>query len=128
MFRAFLFSVLMCVLAAGTAQAKRLDRYTVDFGSLKINWSDFLQISPTHAKAFAQNNGESLFMFVALPTPGTTVTFKKFIELSEQAVKAEGHCQWFGYDRALDQQARAVGQLARSKDERLFFARLKCTR
>jgi len=65
-------------------------------------------------------------MFVAQPASGTKLAFKKFIELSEQAVAVEGKCQWFGYDRTLDLQARAVGGLASSKDERLFFARLKC--
>lgn len=126
MFRTLLFFVLACSFAVGSAQAKRIDRHAVDFGGVKISWSDFLQISKMHAKTFPQKRGESLYMFVAQPASGTKLTFKKFIELSEKAVAAEDRCQWFGYDKALDQQVRSVGALASSKDERLFFARLKC--
>ncbi|WP_299964955.1 hypothetical protein [uncultured Roseobacter sp.] len=52
--------------------------------------------------------------------------FEQLIALGERAVKAEGSCTWTGYDRQLDRQFRSVGALARSDDQRVFFARLRC--
>ena len=54
------------------------------------------------------------------------LSFAKFVEVAEVAVRREGSCQWVGYDRAFDLQARSIGSAASSKDERLFFAKLRC--
>lgn len=51
----------------------------------------------------------------------------QFVKMAEQAVKEQGACQWLGYDRALDMRARATGSLARLDDNRLFFAKLRCS-
>ncbi|MYM57491.1 hypothetical protein [Thalassovita mangrovi] len=50
----------------------------------------------------------------------------KLIHLSQMAVKAQGSCQWLGYDRSLDMAVRAGGSLASFSDTRLFFAKLRC--
>lgn len=49
------------------------------------------------------------------------------IAFAERAVRAEGSCQWMGYDRVLDMRLRAGGALASLSDARLFFARLRCS-
>ena len=62
----------------------------------------------------------------ALITRASPGDFKNFIRLSEQAVRADGDCTWLGYDRALDQKVRAVGEIVRMSNERIFFAKLLC--
>lgn len=52
---------------------------------------------------------------------------ERLVELAERAVKAEGSCKWLGYDRELDLQARRLGSLASVNDQRLFFAKLRCS-
>lgn len=61
------------------------------------------------------------------PKPQPELGLKEFINLAERAVQQEGSCQWLGYDRGLDLTVRAHGSLASFSDERLFFAKLKCS-
>jgi hypothetical protein len=49
-----------------------------------------------------------------------------FVRQAEQAVRADGRCEWLGYDPSFDQQIRASGALARADDNRLFFTRMRC--
>jgi hypothetical protein len=48
------------------------------------------------------------------------------VRAGEQAIRAEGRCDWSGYDADVDAQARAIGQLAAEDDNRFFFVRLVC--
>jgi len=52
--------------------------------------------------------------------------FKRFVELAERGVRAEGGCRWVGYSAAFDKSVRAIGGVARMSDTRLFFAKLVC--
>jgi hypothetical protein len=49
-----------------------------------------------------------------------------FVRQAEQAVRADGRCEWLGYDPSFDQQIRRSGALARADDNRLFFTRMRC--
>lgn len=50
----------------------------------------------------------------------------EFVRQAEQAVRADGRCEWLGYDPSFDQQIRRSGALARADDNRLFFTRMRC--
>ena len=57
---------------------------------------------------------------------GNKLSFSRFIALAEKAVSENGKCTWLGYDQSLDRRMRALGNLARQDDTRLFFVKLKC--
>lgn len=49
------------------------------------------------------------------------------VQLSREAVQSQGDCQWLGYDATLDARIRATGQLASQTDNRIIFAKLRCS-